>query len=184
MCACSIIRRPLWNQRRNISELTITLHWTNGIFLVFEWPLTWKRFRACTAALSRRMYWLRSKVVILKEPKLASSERSSRYLMTACKQDVAIWKKGNILINSPGQEPGITHVYTCQTCFSISGSAALDTVSPLRAFRSRFRSCTMSLVVNSDFFLSVSRMPPRCTTWIMNSNHHVRNNYYGLYNLV
>lgn len=68
-------------------------HWTNCIFLVFEWPLTWKRFRACTAALSRRMYLLRSKVVILKEPKLASSERSSRYLMTACKQDIAIWKK-------------------------------------------------------------------------------------------
>lgn len=51
------------------------------------------------------------------------------------------------------------------TCFSISGRAELDTVSPLRACNRRSRSCTTSLVVNSTFFLSDTRTPPRCTTW-------------------
>ena len=51
-----------------------------------------------------------------------------------------------------------------QTCFSISGKAALETVSPLRALSSRSKSCTMSLVLNSALFLSDSRMPPRWTT--------------------
>lgn len=81
-----------WKKLRKQS-INHSLGWRNGLFLVFKWPLTWKRLRACTAALSRRMYWLRSKVVILKDPKLASSARSSRYLMTASKQDIAIWKK-------------------------------------------------------------------------------------------
>ena len=50
---------------------------------------TWKRLRALTAAISNFMYWLKSKVVSSNCPKFESSDKSSKNLITADKEETA-----------------------------------------------------------------------------------------------
>ena len=89
-----------------------------------------------------------------------SSDSSSRKRTTAARHDTATWKQHKARPASFLQRGCFL-----LTCLSSSGSVLLDAVCPFLARSSLLRSWTRSLLLNSAFFRSETRTPPRWTTY-------------------
>lgn len=99
---------------------------TTNLYSSQTWSLslTWKRFRALTAALSSLMYWPRSREVRLKELKLDSSESSSRKRTTAAKHDIATCERHHTH----------THTHSGHCCAILDGDMSQEAPSLLHLF--------------------------------------------------